>query len=69
MSSAVHLSKDGKSIHFTAPEGPRPATVKEFRHSSEMKSFYEFIFEHSLQKEAYEIVARISKERKAQNKK
>lgn len=68
MPNTIYLSKDGKSIHFSPPDGPRPNTTKEFRHSPEIKDFYEFVFKNNLRKESYETIARISKDRRAHKK-
>lgn len=64
MADKVKLSKDGTSIDFIVSENI-PASVKKFRHSSEIEGLYRFIFENDLQKEAFEILDRIVGARKA----
>ena len=64
MANTVRLSKDGGSILFTRSDNV-PNSVKKFRQSPEIKSFYRFVFENNLQKESHEILARIFNERKA----
>lgn len=60
----VKVSQDG-NISFTASE-KIPTSPKKFRKSSEISSFYRFIYEHDLQKEAFEIVENIWKVRRAE---
>lgn len=60
----VKLSKDGSSIDFVQSEN-LPASAKKFRQSHEIEGFYRFIFENSLQREAYDILTDISSRRKA----
>ena len=68
MSKPVCLSKDGSHIQFTKME-PVPTSTKKLRHSPEIKALYQFILEHNLQKESYDILTDISKERKAASSK
>lgn len=67
MSEKVKLSKDGSSIDFVQSES-LPTSLKKFRQSPEIEGFYRFIYENDLQKEAYDILDRIIKDRKAQKK-
>ncbi|MCC6276887.1 MAG: hypothetical protein IT289_03100 [Oligoflexia bacterium] len=60
----VRLSKDGSSIDFTA--GELPANPKKFRSSIEVESFYRFIHENDLRKEALEIIENVIGRRKAE---
>ncbi len=64
----VKLSKDGNSIDFVQSENI-PTSVKKFRQSPEIEGFYRFVFENDLQKEAFEILDRISAARKAKKQK
>lgn len=64
MADKVKLSKDGSSIDFIVSENI-PASVKKFRHSTEIEGLYRFIFENDLQKEAFEIMERVVAARKA----
>ena len=64
MADKVKLSKDGNSIDFVQSEN-MPTSVKKFRQSPEIEGFYRFVFENDLQKEAFEILDRISAGRKA----
>ncbi len=64
MSEKVKLSKDGSSIDFVQSES-LPTSLKKFRQSPEIEGFYRFIFENDLQKEAFEILDRIVRDRKA----
>ena len=64
MADKVKLSKDGNSIDFVQSEN-MPTSVKKFRQSPEIEGFYRFVFENDLQKEAFEILDRISATRKA----
>ncbi len=63
MADKVKLSKDGNSIDFVQSEN-MPTSVKKFRQSPEIEGFYRFVFENDLQKEAFEILDRISAGRK-----
>lgn len=60
----VRISKDGSSIDFVQSE--TLVNPKKFRSSVEIESFYRFIFENDLRKEALEIIERIIGRRKAQ---
>ncbi len=60
----VRISKDGNSIDFVQSE--TLVNPKKFRSSVEIESFYRFIFENDLRKEALEIIERIVGRRKAQ---
>ena len=66
MSKLVCLSKDESCIQFTKFES-LPTTIKKLRQSSEIKSFYQFVLKHNLQKESYEILTHIIKSRKTQD--
>ena len=59
----VRISKDGSSIDFTQSE--TLANPKKFRSSVEVESFYRFVHENDLRKEALEIIERIISGRKA----
>lgn len=59
----VRISKDGSSIDFTQSE--TLANPKKFRSSVEVESFYRFVYENDLRKEALEIIERIISQRKA----
>ena len=48
--------------------GSLPSSVKKFRQSPEIEGFYRFIYENDLRTEAFEIIDRISQERKTQSK-
>lgn len=61
--SKVKLSKDGSSIDFTQSESI--PSIKKFRQSPEMEGFYRFIYENDLQREAFEILDRIIRKRRA----
>ena len=65
MASKVKLSKDGSNIDFSTSDS-LPASVKKFRKSPEIEGFYRFVYENDLQKEAFEILARISVRRKSE---
>lgn len=54
MASKVKVSQDG-NISFTASENV-PSTPKKFRKSQEIAAFYRFIYEHDLQKEAFDTI-------------
>jgi len=58
----VKVSQDG-SISFSTSENI-PTSPKKFRKSPEIASFYRFVYEHDLQKEAFEIVSQHWNERK-----
>ena len=64
MEEHVRLSKDEKVIEFKRME-TLPTTAKKFRNSWELEGFYRFVFENDLRKEAFEVVNRVFKERKA----
>lgn len=68
MSGKVKLSKDGASIDFTASDSI-PASVKKFRKSPEVEGFYRFVYENDLQREAFQILARITQQRKIERNK
>ena len=59
----VRISKDGSSIDFV--QSDTVANPKKFRSSVEVESFYRFVFENDLRKEALEIIERIIAQRKA----
>lgn len=63
----VKVADDG-SIDFVAGDSI-PSSMKKFRQSPEIEGFYRFIFENDLRIEAFEILARISNERKISKKK
>lgn len=67
MAEKVKLSKDGSSIDFVQSDS-LPTSIKKFRQSPEIEGFYRFIYENDLQKEAFDILERIVKDRKAQKK-
>jgi len=50
-------------------DGSPPSSLKKFRQSPEIEGFYRFIYENDLRVEAFEIIDRISEERKASAKK
>ena len=58
----VRISKDGASIDFVQSE--TLANPKKFRSSVEVESFYRFIFDNDLRKEALEIIERLAAGRK-----
>ncbi len=60
----VKLSKDGSSIDFVQNE-TTPVNPKKFRSSVEVESFYRFVHENDLRKEALEIIERLVAQRKA----
>ena len=62
--SKVKLSKDGSSIDFVQSENV-PSSLKKFRQSPEMEGFYRFIYENDLRSEAFEILDRIIRQRRA----
>ncbi len=64
MKNNVYLSEDGSYIHFTRSE-ILSNSVKKFRQSTEIKDFYHFILKNNLQKEAHEILLRISAQGKS----
>ena len=68
MAAKVKLSKDGSNIDFSASE-TIPASVKKFKKSPEIEGFYRFVYENDLQKEAFQILAKICARRKADKKK
>ena len=63
MMEKVKISKDGSSIDFVQSE--TLANPKKFRSSVEVESFYRFIHDNDLRKEALEIIEKICIERKA----
>lgn len=63
----VNLSKDGRSIDFKTSD-TLPTSAKKFRQSPEVQGFYSFIYDNGLQREAYEILSKILKDRKAEKK-
>ena len=58
----VKISKDGSSIDFI--QSDTIANPKKFRSSVEVESFYRFVHENDIRKEALEIIERIIGERK-----
>lgn len=58
----VRISKDGNSIDFVQSE--TLVNPKKFRSSVEVESFYRFLFENDLRKEALEIIENIQVRRK-----
>ena len=60
----VRISKDGSSIDFV--QSDTLANPKKFRSSVEVESFYRFIYDNDLRKEALEIIERIVASRKVQ---
>lgn len=60
----VKISKDGSQIDFVQSE--TLANPKKFRSSVEVESFYRFLHDNDLRKEALEIIERIILQRKAQ---
>ncbi len=67
MAAKVKLSKDGSNIDFSASE-TIPASIKKFKKSPEIEGFYRFVYENDLQKEAFQILAKISVRRKSEKK-
>ena len=65
MAGKVKLSKDGTNIDFSTSD-TIPASVKKFRKSPEIEGFYRFVYENDLQKEAFQILAKIVARRKAE---
>ena len=65
MAAKVKLSKDGSNIDFSTSD-TLPASIKKFRKSPEIEGFYRFVFENDLQKEAFQILNRISIRRRAE---
>lgn len=63
MAAKVKLSKDGTNIDFSTSD-TIPASIKKFRKSPEIEGFYRFVYENDLQKEAYQILSRISVRRR-----
>ena len=59
----VKISKDGSHIDFVQSE--TLANPKKFRSSVEVESFYRFLFDNDLRKEALEVIERILGQRKA----
>jgi hypothetical protein len=59
----VKISKDGSSIDFI--QSDTLANPKKFRSSVEVESFYRFVHENDLRKEALEVIERIIGDRKA----
>lgn len=64
MENKVKISKDGKSISFKQAENI-PTSPQKFRQSPEIEAFYRFIYENDLRKEAYEVIDRLIRHRKA----
>jgi hypothetical protein len=60
----VKISKDGASIDFVQSE--TLANPKKFRSSVEVESFYRFVNDNDLRKEALEIIERILSARKVE---
>ncbi len=58
----VRISKDGESIDFVQSE--TLANPKKFRSSVEVESFYRFVHDNDIRKEALEIIEKICVERK-----
>ena len=54
-----------KKTSGDGPDTSIPASLKKFRQSPEIEGFYRFIYENDLRTEAFEIVDKISQERKA----
>lgn len=54
-----------KKASGDGPDTSIPASLKKFRQSPEIEGFYRFIYENDLRTEAFEIVDKISQERKA----
>lgn len=61
----ARLSKDGTSIEFKQTDSV-PTSAKKFRQSPEIQGFYSFIYDNGLQQEAFEIITKLLKERKAE---
>ena len=57
----VRISKDGASIDFVQSE--TLANPKKFRSSLEVESFYRFVHDNDIRKEALEIIEKICLER------
>lgn len=64
MADKVKLSKDGSSIDFVQSDS-LPTSLKKFRQSPEIEGFYRFIYENDLQKETFEILDKIIRDRKS----
>lgn len=64
MAEKVKLSEDGSSIDFVQSDS-LPTSMKKFRQSPEIEGFYRFVYENDLQREAHEILDRITQRRKA----
>ncbi|MCB0355595.1 MAG: hypothetical protein KDD40_01225 [Bdellovibrionales bacterium] len=68
MANKVKLSKDGSNIDFSTSD-TIPASIKKFRKSPEIEGFYRFVYENDLQKEAFQILAKIVARRKGDKQK
>ena len=61
----IKFLKDKNAIHFKVEDIPLPQSVKKFRQTFELKSFYKFIHENDLRKEAFQIINNLFKSRKS----
>lgn len=59
----VKISKDGSSIDFV--QSDTVVNPKKFRSSVEVESFYRFVYENDLRKEALDVIERLIGQRKA----
>jgi len=64
MAEKVKLSEDGSSIDFVQSDS-LPTSMKKFRQSPEIEGFYRFVYENDLQREAFDILEKIVRRRKA----
>ena len=56
------LSKDDSSIDYTFTDVV-PTNLKKFRSSPEIEGFYRFVYENDLQRETFEILEHLRKDR------
>ena len=64
MAKRKKASSGKKSADGSVVENALPASMKKFRQSPEIEGFYRFIYENDLRTEAFEIIDRISQNRK-----
>ena len=64
----VKLSKDGQSIDYTIGDNA-PTSLKKFRSSPEIEGFYRFVYENDLQRETFQILDELRRERYAKKSK
>ena len=60
----IQFSEEKGTIAFNKEESPVPVAIKKFRKSPELKSFYKFIHDNDLRKEAFQTINNIFKSRK-----